>query len=58
MVNKIKLHEFRDQVKKDVEDFFWWWNKQRRTKETGFPLEMSAGEWNEQYVAYLASKKK
>lgn len=54
----MKLYEFRDQVKKDVDDFFWWWNKQRRTNETGFPLEMSEGEWQEQYVNYLATKEK
>jgi hypothetical protein len=48
------LNEYVEDAKKSVDEFRDWWTERRKEAPEDFPLEMSPGDWDEQFRSFLS----
>lgn len=49
----MKLNDYIDMTKCEVERFNKWYRKQHEKTPNRFPLEMDASDWMEQFIIFM-----
>lgn len=48
----MNLEQYRQDLLSEAEKFINWWHQQNQKDPVAFPMEMPAGEWDEQFRAW------
>jgi hypothetical protein len=56
MSAKLFLGEFKQEQKKLIEEFYYHWRRKNESDQVNFPIEMNAGDWDEQFAMFQATR--
>jgi len=48
----MNLEQYRQDLLSEAEQFINWWHEQNQKDPEAFPMDMPAGEWDEQFRAW------
>ena len=57
-MNKSNIDKWSEEYLLYLKEFIEYWKKQNYKDPINFPLELSNGEWDEQFSFYFESKKR